>query len=159
MSLDPYIWLKWLHVLSSAVLFGTGVGTAFQFWAAHRSRKARTIAIVARNVVKADWRFTLPAGIVQPATGLGLAIVTRTPVNAPWLVVSYLLYLVALGCWLWAVVLQAQVRDLAEEAATSGAPIRYAYHEAMKRWLLLAWPGFGALVLIFLLMIAKPIFW
>jgi hypothetical protein len=29
----------------------------------------------------------------------------------------------------------------------------------MKQWLLLAWPGFGALVLAFLLMIAKPTFW
>ena len=41
--LDPYVWLKWLHVLSSAVLFGTGVGTAYQLWSAHRSRKARAI--------------------------------------------------------------------------------------------------------------------
>jgi uncharacterized membrane protein len=158
-SLEPYVWLKWLHVLSSAVLFGAGLGTAFQLWSAHRSRKAKAIFVVARNAVKADWRFTLPAGIVQPATGLGLAIVTSTPVNAPWLIVSYVLYLVALACWVPAVVLQIQARDLAEESVVSGAPLRYAYHQAMKHWFVLAWPGFGALVLIFLLMIAKPQFW
>lgn len=159
MSLEPYVWLKWLHVLSSTVLFGTGLGTAFQLWSVHRSRKARAIFIVARNVVKAHRLFILPAGIVQPVTGLGLAIVTDTPVNAPWLVVSYVLYLVAFACWVPAVMLQMRVRDLAEESVVSGAPLRYAYHLAMKQWFVLVWPGFGSLVLIYLLMTAKPMFW
>jgi len=157
--LEPYVWLKWLHVLSSTVLFGTGLGTAFQLWSAHRSRKARPILVVARSVVRADWYFTLPAGILQPATGLGLVIATGTPVNASWLIVSYVLYLVALACWVPAVMLQIRARDLAEESVVSGAPLRYEYHLSMKRWFVLAWPGFGALVLIFLLMIAKPQFW
>jgi uncharacterized membrane protein len=56
------------------------------------------------------------------------------------------------------VVVQAQVRELAREAAT-GAPLRYAYHQSMKRWRLLVWPGFIAMALIFLLMTAKPKFW
>jgi len=159
LSFEPYVWLKWLHVLSSTVLFGTGLGTAYQLWSVHRSRKARAILIVARGVVRADWCFILPAGIVQPATGLGLAIVTGTPVNAPWLVASYVLYLVAFACWVPAVVLQMRARDLAEESVVSGAPLRYEYHLAMRRWFVLAWPGFGALVLVFLLMTAKPQFW
>jgi uncharacterized membrane protein len=157
-SLEPYVWLKWLHVLSSAVLFGTAVGSGFQLWSAHRSRKTRVVAVVARNAVKADRRFILPAALVQLATGLGLAIVTDTPINAPWLVVSYLLYLVAVVCWVSAAVLQIRARDLAREAAV-GTPLRYAYHQAMKRWYLLTWPAFSAVVLVFLLMIAKPMFW
>src|SRR4051812_17541768 len=111
--------MKWLHVLSSAVLFGTGLGTAYQLWSAHRSRKARAMVIVARAVVKADWRFILPAGIVQPVTGLGLAIVTGTPVDAQWLIASYILYLVALACWVPAVALQLRVRELAQESVSS----------------------------------------
>ena len=126
-SLEPYVWLKWLHVLSSAVLLGAGLGTAYQLWSAHRSRKAKAILVVARAVVKADWRFTLPAGIVQPATGLGLAIVTGTPVNAPWLIASYVLYLVAFGCWVPAVMLQMQARDLADALRLSPG------HEALVR--------------------------
>jgi uncharacterized membrane protein len=156
--LDPYVWLKWLHVLSSAVLFGSVLGNAFHFWFAHRRRNVRAVATVARNAVKADRWVSLPAVIVQLVTGLGLLIVTRTPIDAPWLVASYGLYLAALGFWVSLVGVQARVRELALEAST-GAPLRYAYHQAMKRWLVLVWPIFGALVLIFLLMTAKPKFW
>ena len=55
------LWLKFLHALGAMVLFGTGLGTAFQFWLAHRSRDPRAIAVVARNAVLADWVFTTPA--------------------------------------------------------------------------------------------------
>ena len=85
-------------------------------------------------------------------------IVTGTPINAPWLIVSYVLYLVAFGCWVPALMLQIQAAT-SPRSLSSGAPLRYAYHQAMKHWFVLAWPGFGALVLIFLLMIAKPQFW
>jgi len=61
LGVDSYLWLKWLHVLSSTVLFGTGIGTAFQMGFAHRRGDVRAIAVVARNVVLADWLFTLPA--------------------------------------------------------------------------------------------------
>jgi uncharacterized membrane protein len=157
-SLEPYVWLKWLHGLSSAVLVGTVLGSAVHFWLAHRSRRVRVVATVARNIVKTDRWVTLPAVIVQLVTGLGLLIVMRIPVDAPWLVASYGLFLVAFGFWVSLVVVQARVRELALEAST-GAPLRYAYHQAMKRWIVLVWPIFGALVLIFLLMTVKPKFW
>ena len=84
-------------------------------------------------------------------------IVTGTPINAPWLIVSYVLYLVAFGCWVPAAhAADSGPRPRRGRSVVAGAPLRYAYHQAMKRWFVLAWPGFGALVLIFLLMIAKP---
>ena len=67
---DPYLLAKWLHILSSTVLFSTGLGTAFQMVWAMRSNKVETIHSVASGVVLADWLFTTPAGIVQPLTGL-----------------------------------------------------------------------------------------
>ena len=29
--------VKWLHILSSTVLFGTGIGTAFHLWLTHNT--------------------------------------------------------------------------------------------------------------------------
>ena len=66
--MDYLVW-KWLHILSSTLLFGTGIGTAFSMFYANRSGDVRAIAIVARNVVRADWLFTLPAIIFQPISG------------------------------------------------------------------------------------------
>ena len=44
--MDAYTLLKWVHILSSTVLFGFGAGTAFYFWMAHLNGDARTIAKV-----------------------------------------------------------------------------------------------------------------
>jgi uncharacterized membrane protein len=49
-----YLWLKWAHIVSSAVLFGTGAGIAFFFVRAQRSANTRIIAAVAGDVVLAE---------------------------------------------------------------------------------------------------------
>ena len=157
--IDPYLALKWVHVLASTVLFGTGVGTAFQMWFAHRGGDPRVIAAVARNVVLADWLFTLPAGLVQPATGLAMVWLAGVDPWAPWLVLTYALYVLAFACWVPVVPLQMRARDLAAEAAARGTPLPPAYRRAMRWGFALGWPAFGALVAVFWLMIAKPAPW
>jgi uncharacterized membrane protein len=157
--IDGYLLLKWMHVLSSTVLFGTGIGTAVQMLLAHRQGDPRVIAAVARNVVLADWLFTLPAGIIQPATGLGLAAMSGIDLGASWLVLTYALYAVALACWLPVVGLQIRMRDLADEAVAAGTALPAAYHRAMRQWFLLGWPAFIGLAVVFMLMIAKPQLW
>ena len=64
-----YLTLKWLHVLSSAVLFGTGVGSAFYLVLAATSRDPRAIAVVSRFVVITDWLFIATTAVFQPASG------------------------------------------------------------------------------------------
>jgi uncharacterized membrane protein len=51
--MDGYVLLKYVHVISSTLLFGTGLGTAFHGWMAHRSGDRAAIAVVGRNVVLA----------------------------------------------------------------------------------------------------------
>ncbi|MBN9541866.1 MAG: hypothetical protein BGN99_03810 [Alphaproteobacteria bacterium 65-37] len=159
LGVDSYLWLKWLHILSSTVLFGTGIGTAFQMWFAHLRGDVRGIAVVAGNVVLADWLFTLPAGVLQPATGLLLILQGGLDPFAPWLVATYTLYVLAFVCWVPVVVLQIQVRELATTAASQNRPLPPAYHRAMRLWFALGWPAFLALVVVFLLMVAKPDLW
>ncbi len=158
-GLDAYLWLKWLHNLSSTVLFGTGLGTALQMWFAHRRGDAATIAVVAGNVVLADWLFILPAGLVQPSTGLALALKAGLLLSTSWMVATYALYAIAFLCWGPAVVLQFRVRDLARQAAAarSGPAQGIPGHDAPV--VRAGWPAFLALVVIFLLMVAKPRLW
>ena len=159
LGVDAYLWTKWLHVLSGTVLFGTGLGTAFQMWFAHRRGDPAAIAVVARNVVLADWLFTLPAGIIQPVTGIILVLAGGLSPFASWLVATYALYLLAFACWVPVVILQLRARDLAAEATRAGTPLPVAYHGAMRWWFALGWPAFIALVVVFLLMVAKPDLW
>lgn len=157
--MDPYLLVKWLHIVSSTVLFGFGAGTAFYFWMAHRTQDARTIASVGRMVVKADWIFTGLSGIVQPVSGLALAHLSGMDLTEPWLVAAYVLYAMALGCWIPVVVLQIRAQRLAEAASRRGAMLGADYHKVMRLWFILGWPAFLSLLCVFWLMVARPTLW
>lgn len=154
-----YSLLKFVHILSATVLFGTGLGTAFQMWSVQRSGDARAIAAVARQAVWADFLFTTPAVIVQPLTGFGLVWMTGIDPFSPWLVAAYALYVLTGLCWLPVVWIQLRLRDLAAEAAASGAVLPPRYHRLWRIWFSLGWPAFSAVLGIFWLMIAKPDLW
>lgn len=154
-----YLLLKTIHILSSTVLFGTGIGTAFQMWKAHRDGDVHAIAAVNRNVVIADWLFTTPAVIIQPLTGWLLMRAAGFDPMSPWLVLTYALYLLAGACWLPVVFLQLKLRDLAEAAVTANTPLGANYWRLYRAWFWLGWPAFGGLVVVFWLMVAKPSLW
>ncbi|WP_371225307.1 DUF2269 family protein [Roseovarius sp. 2305UL8-3] len=157
--IDPYLVMKWVHILSSTVLFGTGIGTAFQMVWVMRRGDPHQIAGVASGVVWADWLFTTPAGVIQPATGLWLVWYLGYPLDAPWLVLTYALYVLAFFCWAPVVHLQIRIRDLAREANAAGASLPPEARRAYRIWFALGWPAFAALMVIFWLMVAKPPLW
>ena len=157
--IDPYLLLKWLHIVSSTVLFGFGAGTAYYFWAAHRTGNPAIIASVGRMVVKADWIFTGTSGIVQPVTGLALAHLSGIALSESWLVAAYLLYALALACWIPVVLLQIKAQRLAKAAARSGSALGAQYQQVMRMWFILGWPAFIGLLCVFWLMIARPVLW
>jgi hypothetical protein len=53
-----YLLVKWVHILSSTVLLGTGGGIAFFFVRAQRTGDPKVIAAVAGDAVLADTLFT-----------------------------------------------------------------------------------------------------
>ncbi|HZH44861.1 MAG TPA: DUF2269 domain-containing protein [Lysobacter sp.] len=152
-----YLWVKWLHVMSSTLLFGTGLGIAFFMWKAHRTGDARVIAATARTVVLADACFTAPAVLVQFATGLWLAHRLGMPYSVFWLKWALVLFFAVGACWLPVLWLQVKARRLAQAAAAHGTPLPAAYHRAMRAWYALAWPAFAGVAAIFWLMVVKPL--
>lgn len=151
-----YLLLKWVHVLSATILFGTGLGSAFVKWRADRSGEVAYMARVNAHVVRADWLFTAPAVIVQPVTGLALAHLSGYPLNAPWVAGAILLYLFAGACWVPAVVIQYRHRAMAAAAAVSGTALPPAYARLARVWFRLGVAAFAALVAVFYLMVGKP---
>jgi uncharacterized membrane protein len=154
--MNLYLTLKTLHILSSVVLVGTGFGTAFYFFFANRTRSVPVIAAVARLVVRADWWFTTPAVIVQPLTGWALVHLAGWPWSAPWLMAAVALYVLAGLCWLPVVALQIRLARLAAQAEATGQPLPSAYWRDARRWELLGYPAFVAMVGIYFLMVLKP---
>ncbi|WP_199560096.1 DUF2269 family protein [Sphingomonas psychrotolerans] len=157
--MDFYLLAKWVHVLSSTILFGFGAGTAWYLWQAHLTRDPATIASVGRMVVRADWIFTGTSGLVQPASGVYLVLHAGWSPTEPWLLAAYGLYLLAFACWVPVVDLQIRAQRLAQGAAAAGTPLPPEYARVMRRWFLLGWPAFLGLLGVFWLMIAKPPLW
>ena len=157
--IELYGWVKWMHIVSATLLLGTGIGTAFQLWAAHRRRKSAALAAVARNTVWADWLFTAPTAVAQPVTGLALVHITGVDAGASWLVASWALYAVAMACWVRVAQLQYRVARLAEHAHGSSTTLPEAGERAMREWFRLGWPALAALLATLALMVMKPTLW
>lgn len=151
-----YLVVKWLHILSSTVLFGTGLGSAFYMFVTSLTRDARVIATVVRYVVIADYAFTTPTIVIQPVTGLYLIHLAGLPLSSTWIVVSIALYFLAGAAWLPVVWMQIKMRDMAVVAAANGTELPPRYWNFLKGWVALGIVAFAALVVVFYLMVAKP---
>ncbi|MEO3428129.1 DUF2269 domain-containing protein [Pelagibius sp. CAU 1746] len=156
---DAYLVARGLHIVSAIVLYGVGLGTAFQMYTACRSADVAGIARVARQVVLADWLFTTPAAVLQPASGLWLVHLAGYGYAEPWLLVSYLLYGVAGVAWLVVVALQIDMAKLAALALRSNSGLPEAFLNRFRLWVRLGWVGFGCLAVVIVLMVAKPALW
>lgn len=153
-----FLLLKVLHILSGAVLFGTGAGIAFFMLRAHATGEARTVAAVGRIVVLADMVFTATAVVVQPLSGLGLILLQGWSPFEPWLLAAYGLYVVIGVCWLPVVWIQIRMLHLAEAAARDEAPLPPAYYRLFGWWFALGWPAFAGVIGLYGLMVFKPVF-
>ncbi len=151
-----YEMLKWLHILSSTLLFGTGLGSAFYKWCADRSGDLNAISHTNRTVVIADWIFTAPTVIIQPLTGILLVNAMGISFSEPWLMVTYILYVIAGGCWIPVVWLQIRMRDLSQQAVQHNGQLNVTYHRQARMWFWLGVPAFTAMVTIYFLMVFKP---
>ena len=151
-----YLVVKWLHILSSTFLFGTGIGSAWYMLFATISRDVRAIAVVTRYVVVADWLFTSTTIILQPLPGFYLVHLPGFPMHSRWIMWSLVLYVLATACWLPVVWLQMKLRDISREAAGLNQELPAIYWRYFRWWIALGVPAFFAFVAIFWLMVAKP---
>lgn len=152
-----FLIIKWIHILSAILLFGTGLGSAFYKFFTDRTGDITAIAVTNRLVVYADWIFTTPAIIIQPITGFWMLHLLNLNIETPWLWLSLALYFIAGACWLPVVVLQIRMRDLAEKCIAEQQPLHNNYHRMARTWTLLGIPAFAAMVAVVWLMVVKTI--
>jgi len=153
---DWYLAVKVIHIISSTVLFGTGMGIAFFMLCSHFTDNLDQKFFAARWTVLADYIFTLPAVIVQPLSGFWLVHLGGYDYFEGWLAATYGLYILAGICWVPVVWMQIQLRNMVAHARDHGTPLPERYHRLFRLWFCLGFPAFGALVAIFVLMVFKP---
>src|SRR5688500_13563577 len=130
-----YVMVKWLHILSSTFLFGTGIGSTFYMFFGTLNRDPKVVFVIVKNVVVADWLFTATSAVFQPISGYHLAHLAGMPFTSRWIVASTVLYVVAGACWLPVVWMQIRMRDLARDAAESGLELPPLYWRYFRIWI------------------------
>ena len=155
-TMTLYFLVKYLHVLGAIVILGTGTGIAFFMLMAHRSGEPAFIARTAGVVVIADMLFTLSAVLLQPVSGGLLMWLSSNSLEERWLITSLVLYAIAGLFWVPVIFMQIELRDLARKAEAESMPLPARYVTVFRRWFLCGIPGFGSVMVILWLMIAKP---
>jgi uncharacterized membrane protein len=151
-----YLWLKFIHIMSSTILFGTGIGTACVMLYGHKTRDIRIITGITQYVVLADWMFTGTSGLIQPITGLWMIYLAGYSFSSLWIWGSITGYIIAALCWFPVVYLQIKMRDFAIEANKTNSPLPACYYKYFTYWFCLGWPAFISLMIVFYLMTNKP---
>ena len=150
-----FLLLKWIHILSAILLLGTGLGSAFYATRANRTGSLDVIRFAMRNVILADWLFTVPPIILLPITGVWMMHINGYTFSTLWLWLSLMLFGIAGLCWIPAAVLQYRMKALAEQTPDKERlPATYRKYERL--WTILGVAAFPAAITIFTLMIFKP---
>jgi uncharacterized membrane protein len=83
-------------------------------------------------------------------------MLTATGYAEQWLLVSLGLYVFAGLFWIPVVFMQIEMRNLSRAAVERHEPLPARYFALFRRWFLFGIPGFGSVMVILWLMIAKP---
>jgi uncharacterized membrane protein len=151
--MEYYLTIKLIHIISSTILFGTGLGSAFYMWMTYRGGNAIAFSSVIRLVVLADWVFTTPAVIIQPVTGLILLHIAGYSFDLLWLKLSIVLYILIGFCWIPVVWIQIRIKSILESKEVH----QHEINRLMKMWFALGCPAFIGVIAIFYLMVCKPL--
>lgn len=157
--MNYYLLLKTLHVLSAAVLLGTGAGIAFFTWFGYklalRNGSIESLRNTLRLTVLGDWVFTSVAVLVQPLTGFLLMREAGWPLSSAWFAWVATLFVATGLCWLPVVWIQYRLRNYALQSTSTGQ-LPASFHREFLIWFALGMPAFAMVLMLYWLMVAKP---
>lgn len=153
------LYLKAIHVGAAILFLGTGLGSAFYKLRADRSGSVAVAAWAQRNVVLADWLFTVPSGLVLPLSGLWLVHLYGLPLSTSWVLFGLVGFAIAGLTWLPAAWIQLRMRRLADDALADGHALPPEFFRLHRLWLALGVPSFLAAIATIWVMVGKHAAW
>jgi len=151
------LWLT-LHLVGVVLFVGNVVTAAFWKIRADAGKDPAVVHAAARNVMLADYVFTLPGIALITASGIAMAHRAGIPMNeGNWLTVSLAVF-GATGL-LWAGVLiplqRAMIRH--SEASIRSGTLNEAYRKASRLWAVFGTAATLLPIAVLVLMISKPL--
>jgi uncharacterized membrane protein len=153
--------LKFLHMITMAVMFGTWLGIAMFMLFAHRLGHASVVALTSAFVVRVEKWVMVGAVVLQPAIGFPLALAIGSPVTAYWIEGSVAIYAAVVLAWIGCLLIEMRISRvtravLKKEPTGSTALLPASYRRLFWLWSLLTAAGLGGMIAIMALMIWQP---
>ena len=149
--------IKFVHVLSAAVMYGAWLGVAGFMLLAHRARNPSVVALVAQFAVRIELFVVAGAIAMQPIAGFPLAwAIGLNLLNEFWLYASLALYVAIVAVWLVVVRVEIRLRNITREAALKRVPLPEAYARMFGIWFMLAAVLVSGMTVLMLLMVWQP---
>lgn len=152
---STYYVLKYIHIISSILMVGTGFGSALYVFLANRTNNLQVQYFANRTVVFLDWIITTPTVIIQPISGLMLAHAMKINLLSNWSLNVYFFYIIVGLAWLPVVWLQIQMKKMTDHAVHHHEPLNSKYKRYQRAWELLGYIGFSGATILFFLMVTK----
>ena len=158
--MNGFLLLKTAHIVSAAIIFGTGLGIAFFTWFGYRSAMREgaigSLRTTLRLTVVADAWLTAPAVAFQAASGAILMHMHGWSFASAWSTAVWGLFLFAGACWTPVLVMQVRLARAAQ-LATSTVALPPGFHRMFRWWFALGVLAFASAIAIIWLMVAKPL--
>jgi len=149
---DIYIGLKWLHIASVCIAFGSNVTHIFWIIAANHDPVHRPNIL--RLIKKIDDRLAVPAWVVATICGATMWL-WQWPINSSWIIVSLVLTVILTTMGITFGPFMYRWISLAEDPSHDNQPLM-----TLSRRLTIWWIGISATVFVILyLMVFKPVLW
>ncbi|MDP6673992.1 MAG: DUF2269 family protein [Gammaproteobacteria bacterium] len=147
-----YFVLKWLHIGSICIAFGSNVTHIFWIIAANRDPVHR--ANILRLVKKIDDRLSVPAWVIATICGATMWL-WQWPVNSSWVIVSLVLTVILTAMGISFGPFMIKWINLAKNTSPDNQPLL-----TLSRRLTIWWISISLTVFVILyLMVFKPILW
>jgi uncharacterized membrane protein len=146
--------IRLLHVLSSALMFGVGVGAFWFVNTAAASKHPVALAVTARNAFAAEMAFGVPVAIIQPLTGWLLMLELGYRFDSAWFWSVVAAYIVTGIAWVYLIKAEYKLRALTAPLAPIES-VPELQHTLQRARALAAFTLTGVVVL-FALMVFRP---
>ncbi len=148
--------VKVLHILAAVLFLGAGLMTAFYKYRADRSGDLRVIVWCQKEIVRADWYFTVPSALFLPISGLWLMVQYQLSLRETrWIQIGLAGWVTTGLLWLPAAYLQIKMRALAAKALQEKTELPPEFHRANAIWLALGVPAFAIAMFVVWMMVTK----
>jgi len=150
-------WIKIIHVVSSILLLGVPLASAFYLFRAHRQQDLLILQQAWNTQLWLHGFFVVAAGIVQLISGFTLVFLKGYHLSEPWGVGSLTGFFIATLCWLPMIFLQIKCREQVGQAVTTSVILPKSYYRQMIISYLLGLVAVVCLVAVYYLMVLQSL--